>query len=208
MKITKCFCIGLLLLMLAVSGCAPKVTLLQLPDVRQATPYTCGVSASQAILMYYGIDAREGRLAEEFGTTEEAGTSPEQIIAGLASYGLTATIKENTTLEDLRANLKQGWPTMVAIQAWLETYPAPDWSKNWEDGHWVIVVGMDKEKVYFEDPSILGSCGWLTQTEFLARWHDYRGETPCCDAQDTPLEHLSITVNGKPVEGETYIHID
>ena len=97
---------------------------------------------------------------------------------------------------------------MVAIQAWLETDPPPDWSKNWEDGHWVIVIGMDDEKVYFEDPAILGSRGWLPQAEFLARWHDYQGEPPCDDAQDALLEQLSITVKGKFIENAAYTHID
>ena len=182
--------------------------MLNLVDVRQATPYTCGVASAQAILNYYGIDKRQDVLAEQFGTTEEKGTSPGQIIAGLESYGLVATLKENTTLDDLRTNLQQKIPTMVAIQAWLETYPAPDWSTNWEDGHWVIVIGLDDQKVYLEDPSLLGTRGWLMHDEFLARWHDYIGDAPCCDANDQPLRYLSISVTGKAVENPVYTHID
>jgi len=179
---------------------APAPSLLNVVDVRQETSYTCGVACAQAILNYYGIDQRQDRLAEQFGTTEEAGTSPQQIVAGLESYGLTATLKEQTTLEDLRINIQNQIPTMVAIQAWLETYPAPDWSKDWEDGHWVIVLGMDDQNVYFEDPSLLGTRGVLTQEEFLARWHDYTGDAPCCDANDYLWQHLSISVKGNAVK--------
>lgn len=207
-RVVKHLSCGSFLLLLLASGCVSQVKLLPVPDVRQATDYTCGVAASQAILRYYGMDFREDLLASEFGTTEAAGTSPEQIVAGLQARGLTATIRENTTLEDLRVNLQQGWPTMVPIQAWHGTYPPPDWSKIWEDGHWVVVIGMDAEKVYFEDPALLGSRGWLTPAEFLARWHDYQGEPPCCDARDTLVEQLSITVKGSFIENAAYIHID
>ena len=119
-----------------------------------------------------------------------------------------ATLKENTTLDDLRTNLQQKIPTMVAIQAWLETYPAPDRSTNWEDGHWVIVIGMDDQKVYLQDPSLLGTRGWMMQDQFLARWHDYIGDAPCCDANDQPLRNSSISVTGQAVESPVDTHID
>ncbi len=117
-------------------------------------------------------------------------------------------MKENTTLADLRANIKNKYPTMVAIQAWLDSYQPSDWNTNWEDGHWVIVIGLDDKNIYFEDPSLLGTRGWLTQAEFLARWHDYIGDAPCCDIYDKTFTQLSITVKGKPVKSDLYTHID
>jgi len=185
-----------------------STALLPVVDIRQATEYTCGVSASQAILSYYGIDTREDVLAQKFGTTETSGTSPAQIVAGLESFGLTAIMKENTTLDDLRANIQQKIPTMVAIQAWLDQYPPLNWGAEWESGHWVIVIGMDDSNVYFEDPSILGSRGWLSQSEFLARWHDYSGEAPCCTVNDKTYLQLSISVKGTPAESGLYTHIN
>lgn len=197
---------------LTVSGCNQNdesaSDMLNIVDVRQATSYTCGVSASQAVLNYYGTDVREDQLAQRFGTTETSGTSPNQIVTGLESYGLVATMREDTTLDDLRWNIQQQIPTMVAIQAWLEKYPPQDWSMEWESGHWIIVIGMDDSNVYFEDPSILGSRGWLSHSEFLARWHDYTGEAPCCGVNDKTYTHLSISVKGASVEKGLYTHID
>ena len=43
--------------------------------------------------------AREDSLAELFGTTEESGTSPQQIVAGFASFGLEAILKVIHDLE-------------------------------------------------------------------------------------------------------------
>jgi len=204
----------LLTVILIVSGCChthvPKLSnMINIVDTRQATSYTCGVASVQAILNYYGIDKREDQLTEQFGATEAAGTSPSQIIAGLESYGLAVTMKEHTTLDDLRANVQNKIPTIVAIQAWLDEYPPhQDWSKIWEDGHWVIVIGLDDKNVYFEDPSLLGTRGWLTHAEFLARWHDYVGDAPCCDADDKIVTHLSISVKGTSIKSNKYTHID
>ena len=169
---------------------SPKIV-----DVRQATPYTCGVSCVQAILNYYGIDKSEGVLAKQLGATEEQGTSPQQIIKGFKHYGLVPIAKENTTLKDIRVNLEHNIPTMVAVQAWSKN-PVTDWQKNWEDGHWVIITGMDGENIIFEDPSLLGKRGLLTQKEFLTRWHDYQGSPPYSEnkSQDAPFIHLSIAV--------------
>jgi predicted double-glycine peptidase len=186
----------------------PSPNLLDIVDVRQATPYTCGVASSLAILNYYGIEAREDSLAERFGSTEEAGTSPQQIADGLASYGLEAILKVNTSLEDLSANLRNGIPTMVAIQAWLDSYPAYDWTSNWEDGHWVIVIGMDNRNIYFEDPSLLGTRGWMPKDEFLARWHDYAGSGPYDPATDKAVMQLSISVRGKPALRPSFTRIE
>jgi len=212
------FQLAMLVVAMGLSGCCQTMAahrdtqavpvMLKIADVRQATPYTCGVACALAILDYYGIDEREDRLASQFGATEEAGTSPGALIRGFASHGLTAVLKEQTTLDDLRRNLEQKIPTMVAVQAWLEAYPAPDWSRHWEAGHWLIVIGMDEQKIYFEDPSLLGARGWMTQAEFLERWHDYVGEPPCCDEKDRLYSQLSISVHGRPVSALLYRHID
>lgn len=40
------------------------INLLNVPDVRQATYYTCGPSSLQAVLMYYGMEEIESEIAE------------------------------------------------------------------------------------------------------------------------------------------------
>lgn len=169
---------------------SPKIV-----DVRQATPYTCGVSCVQAILNYYGLDKREGEVAKQLRTTRNQGTSPQQIVRGFKHYGLDTVAKQNTTLKDLKTNLKHNIPTIVAIQAWSKN-PSPDWQKDWEDGHWVVITGMDDENIIFEDPSLLGKRGLLAQKEFLSRWHDYKGPAPYNKNKnrDKSFIHLSIAV--------------
>lgn len=50
------------------------INLINLPDVRQATDYTCGPSALQSVLMFYGEDLREGELAEKADSDPDKGT--------------------------------------------------------------------------------------------------------------------------------------
>lgn len=180
------------------------------PDVYQSNDYICGASAVQSILMYYGIFDTEINIAKKFGTTKQFGTSPEQILTGFKDkdYDLDVTLKENTTLNDLQNNIDNQIPTMVAIQAWLANYPPSDWNKTWEDGHWVVVIGMDKDNVYFEDPSLEGKIGKIARSEFIKRWHDYTGKSPCCNNDDKVYKQLSITVKSKPLIKESVVNIE
>ena len=81
------------------------------------------------------------------------------------------------------------------------------WRTDWEDGHYVVVVGLSRDRVYVMDPSVRTGYGYLTRDQFLQRWHDYdlnrgkrvtferlgiviRGSTPLAryPAEPTPVE--------------------
>jgi uncharacterized protein len=68
-------------------------------------------------------------------------------------------------------------PVIVDIQAWREDRDTA-WPDRWDDGHYVVVIGMDERNVYFEDPSLEGQQGRIPRKEFVDRWRDYEGETP------------------------------
>ena len=71
-----------------------------------------------------------------------------------------------------------------------------NWTSDWEDGHYVIVIGADEPFVYVEDPSLLGSRGVIPKQEFLDRWHDYTGAAPF-DPSDRAYVRLGIFISGK-----------
>ncbi len=183
------------------------VILLNVPDVRQSTDYSCGAASLQGILMYWGIEYREGELIELLNTSPDSGTDPEDIIRVAIDKGLKGEIKENLTIEELEILLKEGIPVIVAIQAWREKTHKP-WEQEWEDGHYVIVIGFDEKNIYFEDPSLLGSRGFMPREEFLARWHDYAGVPPM-DEKDKKYVRLGIIIRGKnPSATPVLKHID
>jgi len=67
------------------------------------------------------------------------------------------------------------------IKAWTQSDPkSPDfrWTDAWEDGHYVILIGVEGDNLVFENPSLLGTRGYIPCSEFLGRWRDYEGEPP------------------------------
>lgn len=156
----------------ALDTYTPSVPLLPVPDTRQSTIYSCGAAALQAVLMYWGVEYREDELMEMLGTDPEQGTHPESIVRVARELGFEAELREGMTLEDLSRLVGEGVPVIVDCQAWREG-DQPPWRDTWEDGHYMVVIGIDSENVYFEDPSALGSRGFIPRDEFLERWHDY-----------------------------------
>ncbi|MCX6560831.1 MAG: cysteine peptidase family C39 domain-containing protein [Candidatus Aminicenantes bacterium] len=179
------------------------------PDVRQSTVYSCGASVLQAVLQYYGQESREDALMKECRTTAALGTQPGQIIKAARARGLQAELKEGLDLNALEAALWRKIPVICAIQAWADSEkPGFSWAKDWEDGHYVIVIGLDGKNVYVEDPSILGSRGVIPRTEFLERWHDYEGKPPF-DKTDRAYRAMGIFIEGaKPVPPPPFTHVE
>ena len=165
-----------------------------IPDVRQSTGYSCGAAALQAVLAYWGTSEREDRLMARLHTTPQNGTSPDNIVRVAGEYGLKAKLWEGLTLEDLEAALRQGLTVIVDLQAWREKDEKP-WTETWDDGHYMDLLGMDAKNLYFEDPSLLGSRGFIPRAEFVDRWHDYEGEPPL-DARDRKYVHMAIFIKG------------
>jgi predicted double-glycine peptidase len=164
------------------------------PDVRQSTGYSCGAAALQAVLAHWGTSEREDRLVARLRSTPEHGTHPDDIVRGAREFGLKAELREGLGLSDLEAALNNGVSVIVDLQAWREKEDKP-WTENWDDGHYMVLLGMDGRNLYFEDPSLLGSRGFIPRQEFLDRWHDYEGEPPL-DAKDRKYVHMAIFIHG------------
>lgn len=193
----------------AAAAAASPVLLSGVPDVRQSTVYSCGASALQAVLQYYGIESREDALMKECRTTAALGTRPEPIMKAARARGLRATLKEGLTFNALESALWQKIPVICAIQAWAdEGKPGFSWTKAWEDGHYVIVIGIDAKNVYVEDPSLLGSRGVIPRQEFLERWHDYEGKPPF-NKTDRAYKAMGIFIEGaKPAPPPAFTPVD
>jgi predicted double-glycine peptidase len=173
----------------------PPALLAGIPDVRQSTGYTCGAAALQAVLAYWGTSEREDRLAARLRCTPEAGTHPLEIIRVAREFGLEAEIREGLELADLERALADGTTAIVDLQAWRERGDVP-WTETWDDGHYMVLLGMDAANLYFEDPSLLGTRGVIPRAEFVDRWHDYEGAPPL-DASDRRYVHAAVFIRGR-----------
>ena len=146
--------------------------IIELSNLRQTFDFDCGVKALQGVLAYYGVEERADKLIEELGADPELGTSLASIISLAERKGFTVEAGANWTLEMLKQHLDKGRPVIVVLQAWADRQlTLKEWRENYEDGHYVVVVGYDGPVLYFENPASFHRI-WLRENEFVARWHD------------------------------------
>ncbi len=157
---------------LARAGDEPRL-LDTVPDVAQSTDYSCGCSALEAVLAYWGVALSEKEIIEEAKVDPEVGAEMEHLAAIAVKRGLKALVKEKLGLKDLLAELKKGRPVIALIQAWRDEDATGSWKDEWDAGHYVVVIGIDREFVYLEDPSLEETRGKIPHAEFVERWHCY-----------------------------------
>jgi predicted double-glycine peptidase len=143
--------------------------IIDFPEVRQGKNYTCGASSTQAILYYYGISYREDELENFLNTSKGKGTHPQDIINFFKKLGFKVEGKQKMTIADLKKYLNKKIPILVAYQAWPDK--SIDYKNDWKDGHYSVVIGIEGDKIIFEDPSIINK-GYIKTEEFIKRWHD------------------------------------
>jgi hypothetical protein len=120
---------------------------LNLPAIQQQTDSTCGAAVVATLENRTGKTVTEMAMARLLGTNSQAGTTYEQMVAGLEKLGYPVAHGTNGTVTFLRERLEQGKPTIIE---WV------DWG-----GHWVAVVGYDTrgtdaygdDILIFSDPS-------------------------------------------------------
>ena len=142
--------------------------LLNFPSTRQTNSSNCGPSVVKSILLYYGIDVNEDTLAEEMGTSDN-GTSPNDIVKAFISRGLKVK-KGKMTIDKISKFITEKIPIILCIQAWSKN--DINYSKTFKHGHYVVAIGADDKKVYFNDPSIKKDLAYLDHDELMNRWHD------------------------------------
>ena len=163
---------------------------LGVPLSRQQTPYSCGPAVLRSVLQYFGVwDGPEQELYRIVNASVEEGTLPEELAAGARHFGLTATVTDEPlmTLERLRLHLGLGKLVIVQLQAWRDApRKSMQWREVWEDGHYVVLVGLDEEYAYFMDPSTSGAYTYVPLRELVERWHDVNPIRP------VPLEPVDL----------------
>jgi predicted double-glycine peptidase len=178
-----------------------------LKQTRQSTEYSCGASALQAVLSYWGKDLDEEDLMTLLHTTPETGTYPDDIVRVALLLGFKAEVKENLTLEDIEQATAQGIPVIVLGQAWRSRQDsAASVAEDWANGHYFIVLAVDKDYVYFEDPYVRMGKGFMPRETFEQHWHQVMGG----DLEKAPkLIHLGILIHGeKPAQPQRFKDVE
>ena len=167
-----------------------------LKQTRQMTEYSCGASALQSVLSYWGRDVDEEDLMRLIGTNAEVGTFPEDIVRGVRSLGLDAEAKEGLTLDDVRTFTAQGHPVIALAQLWRSQKDTPaSAADEWDCGHYIVVLAVDDDFVYFQDPYIRMGKGFMPRKTFEDHWHQIMGGREL--ARSSELRHLAIFIRGE-----------
>ena len=141
--------------------------------VRQAYEYSCGAGCLASCLYYWDVwHGGEPELYPLIGTTEE-GTSGSGIIHGARHYGLVAYQKKDLTLYDLTMYLQDGYTVILSMQVYSLENQHLLMKDIWEDGHYVVLVGIQQGRVIFMDPLMPVKYRVMGVDEFIDCWHDY-----------------------------------
>ena len=153
---------------------------------RQSTLSSCGGACLHAVFRYYDINETEKEI-NKLCEMSRNGIEPEAIVNAAKEFGLSSKLITHCRVNTLKNLVKNGIPVIVAMVAWGK-YGEKNYNTD-EDGHYVVVIGFDKARVYIEDPAILHGRAFLDWFEFEQRWHDVDGKhiaIPIKDNQTKP----------------------
>ena len=147
-----------------------NTTILKVPDLLAPTTNSTGPTALQEVLAYYGTDIGIDKLVN-LTNNNANGTLPHNIAVAADALGFKSEIKENLSVEDLQNYVYQGVPVIVNIQVGVNSTENFNWTNSQQNGVYMVVIGVDSQNVYLEDPNTLGSTGYIPNQEFIDRWH-------------------------------------
>jgi predicted double-glycine peptidase len=126
------------------------------------TPSFCGPASLHMVFDYYGIKATEKELAKKALTTSKLGTTAKNMLGAARLYGFKTSLKDRASFQDIKTNLDKKIPVIV------------DWFST-DEGHYSVVVGLDKKNIYLQDPE-LGHLRTMDRTTFFRVWFDFDTE--------------------------------
>ena len=135
--------------------------MIKLKPFRQ-TPGLCGPASLKMVFDYYGVRVSEAEISKIAGASKEKGVSKEGLNKAAKHFGFQVFSKEKSTLSDLKYFIKKGIPVIV------------DWFFE-DEGHYSVVVDIDKQNIVFRDPSFKG-LRRLPIEKFLRVWFDFPGK--------------------------------
>ena len=130
--------------------------LLSIPDIRQQRDYDCGAAALDAVCRYWGKRAR-GPVAL---ASPVEGMAPDTVAAWLRSLGARVLAGGLFGVSCLQHYTRSGLPVLCPIT--LEGV-----------GHWVVVRGVERNKVYYHDPATGPDS--MSARAWLDCWRDSTG---------------------------------
>jgi predicted double-glycine peptidase len=135
--------------------------MIKLKPFRQR-PGLCGPASLKMVFDYYGVQVLEAEIAKIAGASKEKGASIKGLIKAAKHFVFNVFLKELSSLTDLKYFVKRKIPVIV------------DWFFE-DEGHYSVVVDIDKKNVVIMDPSLKG-LRKMPIEKFLRVWFDFPGK--------------------------------
>jgi ABC-type bacteriocin/lantibiotic exporter with double-glycine peptidase domain len=131
----------------------------------------CGPASLKMVMDYFGKDVSEEEVAEKCGRDSELGTDGLSIKNATEEYGFNVEIQNNSSFDDIAKWLDRGVPIIVN---WFTRGRSDYDDSQVPDGHYSVVVGLDDESIYIQDPEI-GDGRIINRDDFYRVWFDFKG---------------------------------
>lgn len=179
--------------------------ILDFPELRQVYSYDCGVSALQQVLVYFGIQKKEGSLLKMLDPGKDDikknGVKLLKMKEVAEHYGLSAEVKSNFSIEEVVKCIDSKIPVIMLVQAWKNDDDEDEW-ESVDDGHYVVAIGYNNEYIFFEDPASFNRT-YLSKKEIEERWKGF------ADDNKTVKHNVAVIIKGKKkYDSEDFIHMD
>jgi len=136
--------------------------MLKVKAFKQRTGF-CGPASLKMVLDYFGIRKSERELAKLSGTTLARGVEGKNLLKAAEKLGLKGFIKDFSKISDIKKYVqKKKIPVII------------DWFSK-DEGHYSVVVSIDKKNIYLQDPEI-DRIRKLDIETFKRIWFDFPGK--------------------------------
>ena len=132
----------------------------------------CGPASLKIVLDYYGLDKTEKELADLLVIVPGIGVDDMSIKRGAESLGFKVEIENESSFESIAKWLQKGVPVIVD---WFTRGRSDYNDSEVADGHYSVVLGLDDEYIYLQDPETGGERK-IEREDFMKVWFDFKGK--------------------------------
>lgn len=144
-----------------------KIAMAEVKPHQQETQWTCSAACLKSVLTFYGIPTSERKCGVYIKVRKNKGAETTDIVNAAKAMGYDS-YEKSFTIDEARDLTDKGIPIICDIQSF--TKPGA--------GHYVVLVGIEGDRVYLMDPNTKGNSRTISLTEFRDRWFDHEMKPP------------------------------